>query len=246
MPKKAKKCEAGAPAWMVTFSDMVTLLLTFFVLMLSMARLDQMKFEDAAGSIRDAFGIMKGGNNSPVTKPKVVQFAPIEDDFVNRLYRRIISEIKRLQIDKDIELVKDRGAVILRVNATILFNSGQTDVKPDAYPVLRNVAKLIHRLPLHLRIEGHTDNVPSTKGGTSNWDLSVLRAVSVLKFFVKEQLLPLDRLSAVGYGDQRPVDPADTPEARAKNRRVEFVLESIGSNREELPYIIDAKDQLPF
>lgn len=245
MAKKPKKQAAGAPAWMVTFSDMVTLLLTFFVLLLSMANMDKTKFQDAAGSLRDAFGVMKGSTETSITSPKVVEFAPIYDDFVSRLYNRMLTQFNQLKIDQRIKLVKDRGAVVLRIEEAILFASGETEVNPDAYPVLRDVALLIQNLPLSLRIEGHTDDSPPSKGLT-NWDISMSRAISVLKFFERESLVPLDRMSAVGYGSQRPLVKGVTPEARALNRRVEFVLESIGSNRDALPYLIDAGKQTPF
>jgi chemotaxis protein MotB len=80
----------------------------------------------------------------------------------------------------------------------------------------------------------------------SNWDISIARSVSVLKFFERESLVSLDRMSAVGYGSQRPLAKEKTPEAMALNRRVEFVLESVGSNRDALPYLIDAGKQAPF
>ncbi|PLX84488.1 MAG: flagellar motor protein MotB [Desulfuromonas sp.] len=246
MARKPKKASAGAPLWMTTFSDLVTLLLCFFVLMLSMARLDKMKFEDAAGSLKGAFGVLKGGDKTDLPRPKVVDFVPIQDDFVTRVYKRVATEFNRLKIDRRIDLVKDRGAVILRVNEAILFGSGQTRVKQEAYPVLRDIAGLIRNLPLHLRIEGHTDSIRPTSKEMSNWDISVARAISVLKAFESEKLLPLDRMSAVGYGSQRPLAAGESPQEKALNRRVEFVLESIGGHREDLPFLIDAKDQLPF
>lgn len=246
MAKRPKKQEAGAPAWMVTFSDMVTLLLTFFVLLLSMANMDKIKFQAASESLQSAFGVMRTGAKTEIGKPKVVEFAPIADDFTSRLYQRMMVDFNRLKIDKRISLVKDRGAVVLRVEESILFAPGVTTLSPEAAPALRQVAELIRNLPLHLRIEGHTDSTPSSAQGLSNWDLSMGRAISVLKFFEGEKLIPLERMSAVGYGDQRPVDTSGTPEGNARNRRVEFVLESIGSNRDELPYLIDSKEKLPF
>ncbi len=247
MARKKKNGQGpGAPLWMVTYSDMVTLLLTFFVLLLSMAQLDKIKFREAAGSLKGAFGPMRSMDRTQVEQPKIVRFAPIQDDFTHRLYRRIQSHLQQLKLDKDITLVQDRGAIILRVEEAILFESGQWRLKPEADPVLRKVAGLVRPLPLHLRIEGHTDDVPTANPDLSNWDISVNRAVSVLKFFAGEKLFPIDRMSAVGYGAERPVIREATPEARAANRRVEFVLESIGGNREELPHLMDARDQLPF
>ena len=246
MARKPKKDPPGSPAWMVTFSDLVTLLLTFFVLMLSMSNLDKVKFNDAAGSLRDAFGVMKGGKMTSISKPKVVEFIPISDDFVSRLYKRMLVEFNRLKIDRRISLVKDRGAVVLRVNESMLFASGQTGVRPESYPLLNDIARLVQDLPFHLRIEGHTDNTPVRGNGVSNWDISVARAVSVVKYLGGNGLLPLDRLSAVGYGSQRPLVAGGSEEDKALNRRVDFILESIGGNREDLPYLLNAKDQMPF
>ena len=244
--KKQKKQAGGAPLWMVTYSDLVTLLLTFFVLLLSMAQLDKMKFNEAVGSLKGAFGVLDSADKTEVTRPRIIEYLPIADDYVARLYRRMITMLQRLKIDREITLVKDRGAVVLRVNDSILFASGQTEVRPEAHEILRKIAELVRPLPLNLRIEGHTDDTPVARSDTSNWDLSVERAVSVLKFFAREDLLPLDKLAAVGYGAQRPVTSNATEEGRALNRRVDFVLESTSDTREELPYLIDAREQLPF
>lgn len=232
--------------WMVTFSDMVTLLLTFFVLLLSMAKMDATKFRDAAGSLRGAFGVMGSADKTEVSTPQVINSVPIYDDFTSRVYKRLLSQINRLRIDKEIKLVKDRGSVLLRINSAILFDSGSTKLKPEAYPVLRKVAALVQPLPMSLRIEGHSDSQPSSTDSMSNWDISVQRAVSVLKAMVSEQLLPTVRVSAVGYGATKPLVENDTPENRALNRRVEFYLEDMGNTKDQLPYLIDAGEQLPF
>jgi chemotaxis protein MotB len=244
--RKPKKAAAGAPAWMVTYSDMVTLLLTFFVLLLSMANMDKRKFFDAIGSLKGAFGFMQSSSVSEVNKPQVISYAPMDDDFVSRLYNRVQTVLARLRIDRDIDLVKDRGAVILRVKDAVLFDAGSTTLKPEALPILREIAGMIQPLPLLLRIEGHTDDLPPSNPAITNWDISVQRAVAVLKFIASEDLVPLDRLSAVGYGDRRPVAPNLGPEEQAINRRVEFVLENLNQYKEQLPYLIDAADQLPF
>jgi chemotaxis protein MotB len=245
-PRKPKKEPAGAPAWMVTYSDMVTLLLTFFVLLLSMANMDKRKFFDAIGSLKGAFGFLQSSSVSEVNKPQVISYAPMDDDYVARLYNRVQSMLSRLRIDREIDLVQDRGAVILRVKEAILFDAGSSELKPQALPILREIAGLIKPLPLLLRIEGHTDNQPPADPRISNWDISVQRAVTVLKFYASEDLVPLDRMSAVGYGDRRPVAPDLGPDEQAINRRVEFVLENLNEYKEQLPYLIDAADQLPF
>lgn len=248
MAKKNKKSSegGGAPAWMVTYSDLVTLLLTFFVLLLSMASMDQIKFSAAAGSMRGAFGVFGGKDQKEMSPPTVVQLSIAHDDLVQRLYSRILTQMNRLRLDPSIKLVKDRGAVILRINEAILFAPGTAQLKPTALPILTKVAGLVEPLPLQLRVEGHTDDIPFTRVDMNNWDLSVARSVAVLKYFQKSSLFPLERMSAVGYGSEHPLVPNDTVENRAKNRRVEFVLESLGNYREQLPYLIDANEQLPF
>jgi chemotaxis protein MotB len=229
--------------WMVTFSDMVTLLLTFFVLLLSMASMDQIKFRQASGSLAGAFGVLSSTSSKTKAPPSVVTFAPIQDDAPTRVYRRLRAKIIELKLDEKITLVKDRGAVILRVDDRVLFLSGERKVNPAAYPILQKVAELVQPLPFNMKIEGHTDNLGDE---LANWDLSVMRAVSVLRYLAGNQLLPLDRLAATGYGSQKPLFPNDTEAERALNRRVEFVLASQGGPSDELPYLIDASEQAPF
>ena len=101
-------------------------------------------------------------------------------------------------------------------------------------------------LPLNVRIERHTDDTPVSRTDYSNWDLSVDRALSVLEFFAQERLLSLDRLSAAGYGAQRPIVPNDSNDHRAMNRRVDLYLEQGQDYREQLPYLIDTRNQFPF
>jgi chemotaxis protein MotB len=241
--KKTKKSAEGAPAWMVTYSDLVTLLLTFFVLLLSMANMDPIKFLKVANSMRSAFGII-GKVETIDIAPKVINIAPLpENDMAQRVYKRIQTQLNRLKLDRDITLVIDRGAVVLRVDNTLLFNPGRADIQPAAFPMLRHIADLVRPLPFHLRTEGHTDSVGNED---ANWDLSMDRATAVVKFLASEKLYPLDRMAAVGYGSQRPIAPNDTPENRALNRRVEFILESMGGYNEKLPYLIDAREQFPF
>lgn len=243
MAKKAKKPPAGAPMWIVTFSDMVTLLLTFFVLMLSMANMDNVKFNKAADSLAGAFGVMGSSRQTEVSPESVVSFSPVDDDFTSQVYRRLKSKLRELKLNKQIKLVKDRGAVVLRIDESVLFQSGQRLLNPAAEPILRKVAELVRPLPLNLKVEGHTDD----RGDElANWDLSVARAVSVLRFLASNQLVSLARLSATGYGSQKPLFPNASDEERGFNRRVEFVLESQGSPEQALPYLIDARDQAPF
>jgi chemotaxis protein MotB len=244
---KMKNGAPGAPAWMTTYSDMVTLLLTFFVLLLSMAEIDKLKFDEAVVSLRGAFGIVQSRTIKDATSEIAVpRIAVIPYDMLQRVYKQVITNIEKLELDKDIEVVMDRGAMVLRVTENVLFAPGSSNLKKEAGPVLRKVADLISPLPFEVRIEGHTDNTPYKDSWNTNWDLSAFRAIAVLKYFAENKLLSLDLLSAVGYGEQRPLVPNDSIENRALNRRVEIVLEFGGDFRETLPYLIDSSEQLPF
>ncbi|MCF6180154.1 MAG: OmpA family protein, partial [Geopsychrobacter sp.] len=110
--------------------------------------------------------------------PRFVTYAPVDDDLVSRVYRRLRSKIHELKLNKKITLVKDRGAVILRIDEAVLFQSGERRLNPSAYPVLRKVAELVRPLSFNMKIEGHTDNQGEE---LENWDLSVARAVAVLR-----------------------------------------------------------------
>jgi len=221
--KKCPECVAGAPLWMVTYADMVTLLLTFFVLLVSMATLDRVKFSAAAISIQNAFGVGAGSSSHTEFKIQSVpsvpstQFAPIERDSIDKIKKRIETEMKALNIQNSVGLIqKDDDTIILRLDEAILFQRNQSKVSP--------VADIIRPIPMRLRIEGHTDDTVDPKSTRDNWDLSVDRSVSVLRFLTKSDLLPLDRMSAVGYGPDRPVAPNTSEQNRAQNRRVDFIL----------------------
>ncbi|MEA3469239.1 MAG: flagellar motor protein MotB [Thermodesulfobacteriota bacterium] len=230
--KKCPKCDCsgGAPAWMVTFSDLVTLLLTFFVLLLSMANMEEIKFAEASASIRSAFGAHSLPAPSKysipiIPSPPISKFSPIQNEMAAKVYKRIQSQLKSDNIPEDVELIKkENGTIILRINNSVLFQKGTSTVSPTAYPTLRNLADIIRPLPMRLRIEGHTDNTPVSKRKIGNWNLSVERAVSVMRFLKKSDLLPLDRMSAIGYGSDRPILPNTNEENMAKNRRVDFIL----------------------
>lgn len=230
--KKCPECVAGAPAWMVTFADMVTLLLTFFVLLVSMATMDRVKFSAAASSLNKAFG--KGATVSstpseyriePLPSAPSAQFMPIQGDPIQLIQKHIEKEIKAWKIKDSVELIqKDTDTIILRMDGSVLFQRNQSSLSPEAGPLLRQIADTIRPLPVTIRIEGHTDDTQFPKGERDNWDLSMDRSVSVLRFLTKNNLLPLDRMSAIGYGDARSVVPNSSEENRAQNRRVDFIL----------------------
>ena len=231
--KKEKKCDCsgGAPAWMVTYSDLVTLLLTFFVLLMSMANLDPVRFTEASSSLKDAFGIHSRPAHVEfaipiLPAPPKTKYTPVQPQLTKKIYQRVKAQIEDLDLGQSVEAInQDAETIILRVNDTVLFKPGESRVSPQAFPILRKIADMVRPLPISMRVEGHTDDaVVAGPPGYNNWDLSVARAVSVTRFFEQGELLPLDRLAAIGYGDQRPLVLNTTEQNRSKNRRVDFLL----------------------
>jgi chemotaxis protein MotB len=237
-PKKERKAfvPAGAPAWMVTYSDLVTLLLTFFVLLLSMADMNPIRFTEASSSLKDAFGIHREPAQVdfaiPVLpSPPITQFSPVQIQSSMKVYEKVKSQIDSLRLNDDVGLIKkDDDSIILRINESVLFDPGQSQIALKSFTILRNIADIIRPLPMDLRIEGHTDDIPMQEEQFGNWDLSVDRSVSVLRYFTHRDLLPLDRMAAVGYGKERPIVANVDKASRAQNRRVDFVLK-LRSNR---------------
>lgn len=139
------------------------------------------------------------------------------------LKRRLLNELK----NKEVTLQMLEKGLVITFLAEVLFDSGKADVKEEARPILKKVAEIIkEKVPdRDIGIEGHTDNVPiKYSGWKSNWELSTARATSVLHFLINEGGINPERLSAIGYGEYRPIASNDTPEGRQKNRRVEIVI----------------------
>ncbi len=249
-PKKKKEAPRGAPMWMVTYSDLVTLLLTFFVLLLSMASLDPVRFTEASSSLRDAFGMHARPAQVefaiPVLpSPPITKFSPIQNEMTVKLFRRIKNQISTNKLSQDIDVVEKEGdTLILRIKDTILFEPGETKISPESYPLLRYIADIIKPMPLLLRIEGHTDAVSETQVEMSRWDISMARSVSVMRFYTRGEFLPLDRMAAAGYGASQPLTSNETVEGRAQNRRVDFVLRSNATMDVNAPE--NSKNEIPF
>lgn len=223
--KKCPGCKEGAPAWMVTFSDMTTLLLTFFVLLLSMASLDQRKIKEALGSLQGALGVLESGQKSEIGKEEILSrmdFVTKTKQTESRLLSGIRNYIEQANLSSSVSVVKTEKGISVRILDSVLFGSADAELQDAAKPILDKLAGVIKDSPYNIMVEGHTDDIPiSTTRFPSNWELSTARAVSVVKYFISVGVKP-DTLSAAGYAQFHPVVPNITPENRAKNRRVEI------------------------
>lgn len=232
---KGKKGGMSGSSWLVTFSDLVTLLLTFFVLILSMSTLD-------VGIVGDAFTIFQG----KVSFLTYQAAGKVEDRFsmVRQVFQEpywevldkqnrikdllfpqevLPPEISRSTLDENLEVLATPEGVALVLSEELLFELGSAELSDRAGGVLDQIARLIPVVSAPVVVSGHTDNIPG--GEVSNFELSAQRALSVLDYLLGYEL---DRrlFSVAGYGPQQPLTPNDTAAGRAKNRRVEILLKT--------------------
>ncbi|MCX8034193.1 MAG: OmpA family protein [Thermodesulfovibrio sp.] len=209
LKKNYHKEEDNTHRWLISYSDFLTLLFTFFVALFSLSTMDLWKAEKFTGSLRKAFKVI----DEPI---------PFEED----RNRAVIEDLKKLLHDiSGIEIKSDIRGFIITLPSSLLFDSGSAQLKQESVEALRRISEYLREVPGKILIEGHTDNVPllSTAIYKSNWELSAARAASVLHFLIQNGLSP-DRFTIAGYGEYRPIDSNDTPEGRSKNRRVELII----------------------
>ncbi|MCH2111205.1 MAG: OmpA family protein [Polyangiaceae bacterium] len=231
--EEEEEVEEGAPAWMATFSDMATLLLTFFILLLSFANMDVVEFKVALGSVKEAFGVQF--DTAGDFEARAMSAVELSERPSSRQLGKNKYELDELQDLKDyirkknmshrVQVLGSEVGIILRVKDVALFETGSDRLNEHAVEVLNLVADLFDRTSSVLSVEGHTDNVPITRQRfPSNWELSAARAAAVMKNFVYVREKSGDRLAISGYGALRPIADNETASGRTLNRRVEFIF----------------------
>ncbi|MBD3264169.1 MAG: OmpA family protein [Candidatus Omnitrophica bacterium] len=206
MAEKKFKLGRSSPPWMLTYSDMVTILLVFFVLLFTLSDINIVKFSQY-------FQKMK--------KPPVV----VDEQQLRRLMLELAQYAKEHNLEDKIYMEIDEKGLNIRLTESLMFKSGEAEILPGALPILSIIADKLKNLNNQIIIEGHTDNVPiRTERFPSNWELSVTRAVNVLKNLIEKNNLDPTRISAAGYGEHKPIASNKTAEGRAKNRRVVLIV----------------------
>ena len=221
-PKKKQAdhvCEEGAPLWMATFSDMVTLVMVFFILMYAIASKNVSTFKSAIiGADAKSIGVLEALNAVEIQETLQNLEMTKTDD--------IMSEVSGIAEQENLDIETSQGKIIVRVPGASLFKPGQADLQLSARSVLDAVVGVINKYPDYkIHIQGHTDDESiSTEKFPTNWELSAGRATAVLRYFYDKGVEP-ENMTATGYADTFPLVTNDTVPGRAKNRRVEFVLE---------------------
>lgn len=229
--KKSHPEEHGnADRWLLTYADMITLLMAFFIMMYSMSVLNTAKFNQAAISIRSGFGGIMPRQGNAVVRPSGGSFDPSQNVQIAGVKWRIISplvnNIEQKKQKMSAKIGEDnRGIVITLSSDQFLFEPGSAQINQQAYKLLDNIADTLGKIPNNVQIEGHTcDLQTKNEKYADNWELSSARAISVLRYLVENKGLPAKQFSVAGYGSIRPVSPNNTEKERSQNRRVEIVI----------------------
>ena len=234
--RKTKTEEEGTDtgSWALSYGDMMTLLLTFFVLIVSFSTTELIKFRQAMGSLQKPSGLLHQDGTSIIKLE--TQMNPISDKQVvlQNLLKQMAESVLEMELEEEIEIELEAGGVNFRISDALLFNLGKADLRAAVPSLLKDIGMVIQLFSCDVKVEGHTDNLPIHTGQfPSNWELSFARAKSVLSYFIDEIHVDPTRIAAVGCGEFRPLLPNDSEENRSRNRRVEVFL-NWGSSSETL------------
>lgn len=224
----------GAPRWLVTYSDMVTLILVFFILLFAMSVIDAEKFRAISQSFQE--------RNILDYLPSVIDFENMGEDSgeypfdvgdfdgqgqvnMDELVQEVQAFLEANALTDVISATKDDRGVVLVLQERILFETGEAEIIADAKPFLDKVGTLLKAIPNTVEVEGHTDSRPiSNYRYPSNWELSGARASSVIRYIVENHQLEQNRFIATGFGETRPVVPNTSEENLQLNRRVVIII----------------------
>lgn len=231
--------------WLVSYADFITLLFAFFVVMYAISSVNEGKYRVLSDSISSAFRTVPGNQTgavvvvnpsaaTPVTIPtrqnipnvKVDQVQSQKKDRLRNMAKELNKALASLVEQGQVKVTEGALGITVDINASVLFAPGDATLDIVARRALITVADILVPTDFPILVEGHTDNIPiSTTQFPSNWELSTVRAASVVRLFIEAGVDPR-RMSAAGYADQRPVADNATPDGRQKNRRVAITIES--------------------
>lgn len=213
--------------WLLTYSDLITLLLVFFVVMYSISKADEKKFSKLNASLQRAFNVLVldgndktavGGEEGPTMGNSIL------DDFAT-LQNKIMQVAKEMGIQSNVDVVLEKEGIAIRLSGNLLFDSGRAELNPAAVRILDEIAQELRGMPNDIHVEGHTDNIPvGTDQYPTNWELSAARATAVTRYLSEIGGINPQRLSAQGYGEYRPIVNNDTRDNRSLNRRVDILI----------------------
>ena len=210
--------------WLLTYADLITLLLGLFVILYAMSKIDAGKYAELVSAMGGVFGKEKQGvlqGQMGMMQSVVPQLQNERQQIEKEIREALGSGIKKQLVS----VSQNERGITIHIMEELLFNSGSAEFKASSLLVLDSLASVLKKIPNDIRIEGHTDNVPiSSAQFPSNWHLSVARAVNAGYYLIEKHGLDPEKVSVVGYSEYRPLVPNTSEENRARNRRVDIVI----------------------
>jgi len=240
MARQKKPEKDNAERWLLTYADLMNLLLILFIILYSMSQVDQKKYEAVASGMKESFH-NKDAENQNEADPQGVQpreywirddlevSAPAEmpeDTQKTQYEKELLKIVEDKNLEANIEISVDNRGVVITIKDAFLYNPGSATIARDVSEIVVQMGQVLNKIPYRqIIIEGHTDSDPLNRQSiyVDNLGLSSARAVNVSRLLIKAGLDP-SLISAMGYGEFRPVAPNDTPEHKSKNRRVLITL----------------------
>ncbi|MGS0763339.1 OmpA/MotB family protein [Syntrophomonas curvata] len=250
--KKQPEKEANMERWLITYSDLITLLLIFFILMYTMSQVDARKYAAVANSLSvvltgQAMSVLdtqgpsmiqgisgqqmpEGPGPAPAQQGELDEVKKIIAEFINTKDLEASQAQSQgntavTKLSEHIIIYEQERGLVISFKDTLLFASGSDQLTPRAQGIIRDIGKTLVKIPNYIRVEGHTDNLPINTGKfPSNWELSVLRSSNVVHVLNEDAGIPAERLSIIGFGEYRPLVPNEDQISRAMNRRVDIVI----------------------
>jgi chemotaxis protein MotB len=229
--KKREEEHENLDRWLITYADLITLLLAFFIMMYVFSKQDAQKYDEVVGHLKTIFSGGPGSSSQGKDAGPLLFELPVKiaKNTGEEVRKKLEAEMQSLtdneSIKKNISIFSDERGVVIRILEKALFDEGRADLKERAKDALGKIVPVVKNIDNQIRIEGHTDNVPiNNHEFRSNWELSVRRATEVVSYFIEKYDFSPVRVSAVGYAEYRPVVVNDTPENRALNRRIEIIV----------------------
>jgi chemotaxis protein MotB len=236
MYKRRKKDEkhGGMERWLITYADMITLLLIFFIVMYSLGQLDLEKFRYLSQSLSHAMGgggaVLISGGPSVATGKTGVRSLPSQAEQqelkqLANIKEELTSYIKESNLQAKVSVTSEERGVVLSFQEEVLFVIGSAELTPKAMEIIRKVSPVLRKVSNYIRVEGHTCDLPiHNTFYHSNWELSSARATTVVEELINKQSFFPQRLAALAYGEYRPRVPNDSEIHRQMNRRVDIVI----------------------
>ncbi len=245
---KEKIVKDNNERWLLTYADLMNLLLILFIILYSMSQVNTEKFQQLSQSLSSAFGngerpsVVQGGSSGnslidfPATMPSPVIPSKIEDQQMEALQEEINGLVDSEGLKGNVAVTMQERGIVVTINEKILFKSGSAIIEPNDQDTVIKIGKdILSKIPnKHIRVEGHTDNIPMKSAlYASNWELSSARAINVLKLLVDKGGINPKMIAPVPYGEYSPLVPNTTDANRAKNRRVDIVILRDSSSKGE-------------